>query len=40
VAGNFREIKKLNEEKADLYERMLKEKNEMIEKLEKIISNK
>lgn len=34
------EIKKLNEEKAALYERMLKEKNEMIEKLEKIISNK
>lgn len=31
------EIKKLNEEKAALYERMLKEKNETIEKLEKFL---
>ena len=31
------EIKILNEEKADLYERMLKEKNETIEKLEKLL---
>lgn len=31
---------KLYDEKIALYERMLKEKNEMIEKLEKIISNK
>ncbi|KQM51514.1 helix-turn-helix domain-containing protein [Chryseobacterium sp. Leaf201] len=31
------EIKRLNEEKADLYERMLKEKNETIEKLEKLL---
>lgn len=31
------EIKRLNVEKADLYERMLKEKDEMIERLEKLI---
>jgi len=34
------EIKRLNEEKASLYERILKEKNEMIEKLEKLLQNR
>ena len=34
------EIKRLNEEKAALYERMLKDKIETIEKLEKMIFNK
>ncbi|WPO84226.1 helix-turn-helix transcriptional regulator [Chryseobacterium sp. JJR-5R] len=33
-------VVELYDEKIALYERMLKEKNEMIEKLEKIISNK
>jgi transcriptional regulator with XRE-family HTH domain len=32
------EIKKLHEEKIDLYERMLKEKEEMILRLEKLLS--
>jgi transcriptional regulator with XRE-family HTH domain len=32
------EIKKLHEEKIALYERMLKEKDEMMEKLEKLIN--
>jgi|SRR5690606_1172937 len=31
------EIKKLHEEKIELYERMLKEKDEMMERLEKLI---
>ncbi len=34
------EIKRLNEEKTSLYERILKEKNEMIDKLEKLLPNK
>ena len=34
------EIKKLNEEKIALYERMLKEKDEMMVRLEKLIENK
>ncbi|GEN74406.1 helix-turn-helix domain-containing protein [Chryseobacterium hagamense] len=34
------EIKRLNEEKAALYERILKEKNGTIEMLEKLIQNK
>ena len=34
------EIKKLNQEKMELYERMLKDKNEMIEKLERLLSQK
>jgi transcriptional regulator with XRE-family HTH domain len=34
------EIKKLNNEKTQLYERMLKEKNEMIQKLEKILADR
>ncbi|ANI89534.1 transcriptional regulator [Arachidicoccus ginsenosidimutans] len=34
------EIKKLHEEKIALYERMLKEKTEMIEKLEKLFDKK
>ncbi|MBD3907105.1 helix-turn-helix domain-containing protein [Chryseobacterium sp. Ch-15] len=33
------EIKKLHEEKIVLYERMLKEKDEMMERLEKLINN-
>jgi hypothetical protein len=31
------EIKKLNEEKIELYERMLKEKDEMMGRLERLI---
>ena len=34
------EIKKLHEEKMGLYERMLKEKDEMMERLEKLIEKK
>ncbi|MCT3802940.1 helix-turn-helix transcriptional regulator [Elizabethkingia anophelis] len=34
------EIKKLHEEKMELYERMLKEKNEMMTRLEKLIDKK
>ncbi|OPB98015.1 helix-turn-helix domain-containing protein [Elizabethkingia occulta] len=34
------EIKKLHEEKMELYERMLKEKDEMITRLEKLIDKK
>ncbi|OJV53105.1 MAG: transcriptional regulator [Bacteroidetes bacterium 43-16] len=34
------EIKKLNEDKITLYERMLKEKDEMMARLEKLINNK
>ena len=34
------EIKKLNEEKIALYERMLKEKDEMMARLEKLINNR
>lgn len=32
------EIKKLNNEKIELYERMLKDKNDMIEKLERLLA--
>jgi len=38
--GALEEIKKLNEEKIELYERMLKEKDEMVARLEKLIMNK
>lgn len=34
------EIKKLHEEKMELYERMLKEKDEMMTRLEKLIDKK
>jgi transcriptional regulator with XRE-family HTH domain len=34
------EIKKLNSEKIELYERMLKDKNEMIERLQRLIAEK
>ncbi|WGF91538.1 helix-turn-helix transcriptional regulator [Aequorivita marisscotiae] len=34
------EIKKLHDEKIDLYERMLKEKDEMMARLEKLIKNR
>lgn len=35
---SLEEIKRLNEEKIGLYERMLKEKDEMIERLEKLLN--
>jgi len=38
--GALEEIKKLNEEKIELYERMLKEKDEMVARLEKLMETK
>lgn len=38
--NSIAEMKKLHEEKIALYERMLKEKDEMMQRLEKLISNK